>query len=233
MASLVSLCTQEKDSHLVERICPDKARDEQVGVYGFVFFRDGQWISEVIDDKLYLSQPDYDDWSGSDRLAWDGSHRRMSPAQSREQYRQHHQTGPDALYFSSCADQNETWVPLIEKAFAKAHGDFSAIAGGRPGKGIEDLTGGITTELCSNDILDKYLFWKEGLTKVNQDFLFKGTTMVYDSPDYTNTGRQGIADGHACSVLRATEYEGARLLLVKNPWGEVEWNGAWRDGCKK
>lgn len=35
---------------LIEKVCV--ARDEAVGVYGFVFFRDGEWISEVIDDFL-------------------------------------------------------------------------------------------------------------------------------------------------------------------------------------
>ncbi len=37
---------------LVEKLCV--ARDELVGVYGFVFYRDGEWVYEVIDDKLYL-----------------------------------------------------------------------------------------------------------------------------------------------------------------------------------
>jgi hypothetical protein len=44
---------------LIEKVCV--ARDEQIGVYGFVFHRDGEWISEIIDDKLYLTKPDYDD----------------------------------------------------------------------------------------------------------------------------------------------------------------------------
>lgn len=45
------------------------ARDEQVGVYGFVFHRDGEWFSEIIDDKLYLKRPDYDE-SFIERMIW-------------------------------------------------------------------------------------------------------------------------------------------------------------------
>lgn len=39
--------------------------------------------------------------------------------------------------------------------------------------------------------------------------------------------RKGIQEGHAYSVMRAVEMDGQRLLLLKNPWGKVEWTGAW------
>jgi len=133
ISSLGSLCVEERFSHLVERICPAQLRDEKVGVYGFVFHRDGEWISEIIDDKLYLSSPDYDDCDDARRSVWDYAHSRLEPDVSRKLYRKTFQTGSDALYFASCAHPQETWVPLVEKAFAKAHGDFSAIDGGWPG----------------------------------------------------------------------------------------------------
>ena len=133
ISSLGSLCVDTESRHLIERICPEKARNEKVGVYGFVFFRDGEWISEIIDDKLYLSAPDYDDCDDARRSVWDQAHNRLAPEVSREEYRKTFQSGSDALFFGSCAHPNETWVPLIEKAFAKAHGDFSAVDGGWPG----------------------------------------------------------------------------------------------------
>jgi Calpain family cysteine protease len=37
------------------------------------------------------------------------------------------------LYYAQSADPNETWVPLMEKAFAKAHGDYGSISGGSVG----------------------------------------------------------------------------------------------------
>ncbi|KAJ3453080.1 hypothetical protein MRS44_018735 [Fusarium solani] len=41
----------------LKRICV--AYDTEVGIYAFVFFRDGEWIQTIIDDKLYLKSPDW------------------------------------------------------------------------------------------------------------------------------------------------------------------------------
>jgi hypothetical protein len=98
---------------------------------------------------------------------------------------------------------------------------------------VEDLTGGVTTEIVSADILDKDQLWTDGFLKVNKEFLFSAGTREYGHPDPNELGRQGIEDDHAYSLLRAAEYEGNRLCLVKNPWGETEWNGPWSDGSKE
>lgn len=100
-------------------------------------------------------------------------------------------------------------------------------------EGIEDLTGGVTTEIVSADILDKDLLWNEGFLKVNKEFLFNAGTRQYGHADPDELGRQGIEDDHAYSLLRAVDYDGNRLCLVKNPWGETEWNGPWSDGSKE
>lgn len=50
-----------------------------------------------------------------------------------KEYRKVMQTGSKALYFAKCKDQNTTWLPLLEKAYAKAHGDYGALCGGQAG----------------------------------------------------------------------------------------------------
>lgn len=135
------------------------------------------------------------------------------------------QTGSRALYFAQCSDQNETWLPLLEKAYAKAHGDYAAIDGGFVGEGIEDLTGGVTTEVFATDILDRDRFWHDELMKVNKEFLFGCGQMggVYGQ-------RRGIQERHAYSIMEAIEKDGVRLLKLRNPWGNTEWRGPWSDG---
>ncbi|KAF2098264.1 cysteine proteinase, partial [Rhizodiscina lignyota] len=209
---------------LIERICVD--RDEKVGVYGFVFFRDGEWISEIVDDTLCLKRSD-DQRHQYDIL--------RLPKDFRESLRK----GSNSLYFASCRESNETWLPLLEKAYAKVHGDYQAISGGFAGEGIEDLTGGASTYITSETVLDKDKLWSE-LMQVNKDsgFLFGcGSRVGRDNDPHDE---EGFVRGHAYTVLSAREVKDPidesktlRLLKVRNPWGRQEWNGAWSDGSKE
>jgi hypothetical protein len=185
---------------------------------------DGEWISEVIDDKLYLIKEDFDD-ATLGRHQWLELQNRKSPE---EEYRTAMQTGSRALYFAQCSDPNETWLPLLEKAYSKAHGDYSAIEGGFVGEGIEDLTGGVTSEVFATDILDKDKFWREELLNVNKTFLFGCGQMggIYGE-------RRGIQEKHAYSIMEAREIDGQRLLKLRNPWGRTEWTGGWSDGSEE
>ncbi|KAL8422340.1 hypothetical protein RB596_002900 [Gaeumannomyces avenae] len=221
---LAALCTMSNKPGLIERICV--AHDQAVGVYGFVFHRDGGWFSEIIDDKLYLTKPDYDD-GYLERILFEDRER---GADSEQVYKSIYQSNSGALYFAQCENPNETWLPLLEKAFAKAHNDYESIEGGFTGEALEDLTGGVTSELYTSDILDTEYFWNEELMKVNQDFLFGCSTGVWGR----GLGeRKGIVELHAYSVMRAVEVEGQRLILLKNPWGKHEWKGPWSDGSRE
>ncbi|KAI9835878.1 MAG: hypothetical protein M1819_001776 [Sarea resinae] len=221
---MAALCTLSNKEDLIQNICV--ARDEAVGVYGFVFYRDGEWISEVIDDKLYLTKADYDEMHEDERPRWEA----ITRIDTEEEYRRVYQSGSGALYFAQCRHPNETWLPLLEKAYAKAHGDYGAIEAGFVGEAIEDLTAGVTTELFSSDILDKEKFWNEELMNVNKDFLFGCSTGYFR--EYSSN-RKGIVGMHAYSIMRAVESHGERLLLLRNPWGDTEWNGPWSDGSEQ
>ncbi|KAH7313806.1 hypothetical protein B0I35DRAFT_435889 [Stachybotrys elegans] len=219
---MAALCLLSTNPGLIERLCV--AMDQDVGVYGFVFYRDGEWISEIVDDFLYLTRADYDA-SYLDRLLFDELER-VNPE---EAYRKIYQTNSSSLYFAQCRDPQETWLPLLEKCYAKAHGDYAAINGGFGGEGIEDLTGGMTSEIWTTDILDKENFWKE-LLQVNKTFLFGCSTGVFGRGV---SDPNGIIDRHAYSIQKAVEMDGKRLLRLKNPWGRGEWRGAWSDGSKE
>jgi len=169
---------------------------------------DGEWIYSIIDDKLYLTSP-----------AWDSPSLQRSLLQQIDRedvervYRKTYQTGSKALFFGSNRAQNETWVPLLEKAYAKAHGDFSSLIGGWIGEGLEDLSGGVTTELLSSDILDLDGFWENELSCVNEEFLFGCSTGLLDG-GYGN--RNGITERHAYVVMEArTLKSGTRLVKLR------------------
>jgi hypothetical protein len=89
---------------LMDKICV--ARDEECGIYGFVFHRDGEWIHTVVDDNLYLKHLDF----GYDSEVYD------SRGKKARVWKKQKQTGSEALFFSRCEEENETWLPLLEKA---------------------------------------------------------------------------------------------------------------------
>ncbi|KAL4792446.1 hypothetical protein BDV19DRAFT_380821 [Aspergillus venezuelensis] len=228
---MAALCTMGNKEGLIEKICV--RRDEQVGVYGFVFYRDGDWQQCIVDDKLYLRAADYDE-SIDERQIWDDINR----DDTEEEYRKVWQTGSRALYFAQCVDENETWLPLLEKAYAKAHGDYSAIEGGFVGEAVEDLTGGVTSDVLTNNILDKDQFWSEELMQVNKEFLFGCGTGLYSNwlaPNHRQPprDRKGISEQHSYSIMDVKEIDGVRLVKLRNPWGKKEWSGAWSDGSEQ
>ncbi|KAI2469296.1 cysteine proteinase [Annulohypoxylon bovei var. microspora] len=224
IASLSALALVEDG---VKRMCVEY--DTRIGIYGFVFYRDGEWIYSIIDDKLYLTSPCWDSPS---------MQREMLNQIDREEpdkvYRKTYQTGSKALFFGQCKDQRETWVALLEKAYAKAHGDYGSLSGGWIGEGLEDLSGGVTTELLASDILDVDEFWDQEFSKVNKEFLFGCSTGLLDG-GYGD--RNGIREGHAYVVMDArTLKDGQRLVKLRNPWGKNRkgmWEGPWSDGSKE
>lgn len=179
-----------------------------IGIYGFVFYRDGEWIYSIVDDKLYLTSPCWDSPSMQREIL-----NQIDREDPDKVYRKTYQTGSKALFFAQCKDQHETWVALLEKAYAKAHGDYGSLAGGWIGEGLEDLSGGVTTELLASDILDLDAFWEDEICKVNKEFLFGCSTGLLDG-GYGD--RNGIREGHAYVIMDArTLKTGQRLVKLR------------------
>ncbi|KAF2666817.1 cysteine proteinase [Microthyrium microscopicum] len=220
LAAVGTLCSVPG---VMEKVCV--ARNEACGVYGFVFYRDGEWVSTVVDDMLYVR---YKDWSGN-----------YDPrGEEARKYRARYHTGSDALFFASCEDQNETWLPLLEKAFAKIHGDYDSLEGGWMGEAVEDMSGGVTTAIRCDNILDPDELWQDMVNK-DKNFLFALSSR--SSGAESEPWKHGLRLCHAYSILRAVEEKdedgkSIRLVQIRNPWGHKdimgggEWDGPFSDG---
>ncbi|QRW14157.1 calpain family cysteine protease [Ceratobasidium sp. AG-Ba] len=203
---------------LIEKICP--ARDEEVGVYGFIFYRDSGWVDVIIDDLLCVKIPKFEDlWGTSNDIYHD----------DKELYERQARKGSKTLYFGKSKTENETWVPLLEKAYAKLHGDYASLHGGYAAEAIEDMTGGLSTRFHTHDIMDINRFWEEQLLRANKDRLFG--CYIYGMSCAREV--KGVYTLHAYSILDAIEVNGKRFLRLRNPWGKSEWKGPWSDGSKE
>ncbi|KAF8749246.1 Cysteine proteinase [Rhizoctonia solani] len=217
---LSALATVSTMEDLIEKICV--ARDEKVGVYGFIFYRDSGWVDVVIDDLLYTSIPKYEQLTRP---------RRTYIIMTRINTMLAHEKVVKACT-SPRAGPRTKLGPLLEKAYAKLHGDYAAIDGGLAADAIEDLTGGVSTIFHLHDILDEDEFWTDELMKVNEDRLF-GCYIYKMAGGDEETTVNGLFSAHAYSVISAMEVNEKRFLRIRNPWGKTEWTGAWSDGSKE
>ncbi|KGQ02051.1 hypothetical protein PAAG_11232 [Paracoccidioides lutzii Pb01] len=172
----------------------------------------GEWRHTIIDDKLYLRAPDYED-AAWEREVWDDIGR---------------------------SDTTKHGCPCWKRPMLRPTGIIQASKAGllgNFGEAIEDLTGGVTSEIISRDVLDQDRFWNEDLMNVNKKFVFGCATGLYGRwlyPSYYDSKeRSGMHECHAYSVMDAKEVNGRRFLRLRNPWGHKEWSGPWSDGSEQ
>jgi calpain-15 len=75
-----------------------------------------------------------------------------------------------SLAYSKSKD-NQLWVPLVEKAYAKAHKCYHAISGGWIAEALHDLTGHPTETIWFDDLhFDSETFWATLLSFIENNF---------------------------------------------------------------
>jgi hypothetical protein len=120
----------------------------------------------------------------------------------------------------------ELWVMLLEKAWAKAHGNYGITSGGDSRESLSALTGAPTT-LLRHRGRKKMSLWTS---------IFNATKRKYIMVAGGAKRAKGLYSSHAYSLLRAMEVNTkkgvVRLVQIRNPWGEYEWNGDWSDSSE-
>uniref|UniRef100_A0AAZ3R289 Calpain-3 n=1 Tax=Oncorhynchus tshawytscha TaxID=74940 RepID=A0AAZ3R289_ONCTS len=204
LAAIACLTLNEK---LLYRVVPqDQSYSEGYGgIFHFQFWRYGDWVDVVIDDRI--------------------------------------PTFNNQLVFTKSAERNEFWSALLEKAYAKLHGSYEALKGGNTTEAMEDFTGGVTEFYEMKEApKELYKIMKKALERGSMMgcsidvmlFLISSLTIRNCDPTRTVTG---LVKGHAYSVTAVEESQHkaskVRLVRLRNPWGQVEWNGPWSDNSKE
>uniref|UniRef100_A0A671LS90 Calpain-2 catalytic subunit n=1 Tax=Sinocyclocheilus anshuiensis TaxID=1608454 RepID=A0A671LS90_9TELE len=139
------------------------------------------------------------------------------------------------LLFVHSAEGSEFWSALLEKAYSKLNGCYEALSGGTTTEGFEDFTGGIA-EVHELAKAGPNLF-KIILKALSWGSLLGCSIDITDSADSEAITSQKLVKGHAYSVTGAdeVEYRGdlTKLIRIRNPWGQMEWTGAWSDGSSE
>uniref|UniRef100_A0AAX7U093 Calpain-3 n=1 Tax=Astatotilapia calliptera TaxID=8154 RepID=A0AAX7U093_ASTCA len=224
LAAIACLTLNEKLLYRV--VPPDQSFSEGYGgIFHFQFWRYGDWVDVIIDDRI--------------------------------------PTFNNQLVFTKSAERNEFWSALLEKAYAKLHGSYEALKGGNTTEAMEDFTGGVTEFYEMKEApKELYKIMKKALERgslmgcsidnchyaqscwclhiyfilspSNFHYLFFNLQSLVPARFETRTVT-GLVKGHAYSVTAVEEHKESKVRLVRlrNPWGQVEWNGPWSDNSKE
>ena len=147
--------------------------------------------------------------------------------------------------FGTCKDDSELWIPLIEKAFAKLHGNYESLISGGSEDALTDMTGLAAERIKLRDRGGKFpskevesseWLWDRLLREYkNKTMMGCSATGGTEEEIVLNGVQTGVLNGHAYAILNIFELqlpeteEKTKLLRVRNPWGHTEWKGKWSD----
>jgi len=202
--SMLSAVAERKD--LISRLLP-RQEIEPCGAYVVCFYQNGERRPVIVDDHFPV-------WD------YDG----CPPGQ------RHH-------ICTTRGSNSQLWVPLMEKAYAKIHGSYSALTGGLSSDALSDLTGAPTTTIdlpWQQRGLDTGKLWSDLMRWNRLGYLFGGHC-GRDRKEIASSvvKKMGLVERHAYTVLkfRQVDLRGKthKLVLLRNPYGRVEWQGDWSD----
>ena len=136
-------------------------------------------------------------------------------------------TGAGKL-FGAHNDQAETWVMLLEKAYAKLYSGYWNIGhGGTSYQALKDLTGAPCEYNAIDEKTDTNQLWNHlALCQQNKYVVSTGTVDAFDVEN-------GLNPNHSYTFRGVHNINGEVLVELRNPWGPTQWAGDWGEGSEK
>ena len=98
-------------------------------------------------------------------------------------------------------------------------GSYAKTIGGQESESLRALTGAPSTVIDHKELSVDDL-WEKIFPADKANF-----TMCCSCLDGTN----GLVSSHAYTLVGCFEYKGNKLVKIRNPHGQGEWQGAWSD----
>jgi len=118
------------------------------------------------------------------------------------------------------SDLGAWWGPILEKATAKFYTDYANMDGGSTEESMYMLTGAPTMKYSNSAYEANALY---DILKMHDENNHIITGGVSRSNNYQ------LYSGHAYSILGVAEWQGTKLVKIRNPWGSEKYMGPWSD----
>ncbi|XP_073410279.1 calpain-3 isoform X2 [Dendrobates tinctorius] len=237
LAAIACLTLNEK---LLFRVIPPEQNftENYAGIFHFQFWRYGDWVDVVIDDCLPTfnnqlvftkSSQRNEFWSALLEKAYaklHGSYEALKGGNTTEAMEDF--TG-GVTEFYEIKDAPKDLYKIMKKAFERG----SLIGCSIDEKDI--LLGTVPTSDMGEAL--KKMIEGVGDTQLDQDGLRPKPPSAIVPAQFETRMASGLVKGHAYSLtgVEETPFKGEKVKLVRlrNPWGQVEWNGSWSDNSKE
>jgi len=124
---------------------------------------------------------------------------------------------------------DDLWISLLEKAYAKIYGSYVNIEGGSCQHALRDLTGAPVEELRDETDIDK--IWDFISDSLSKEYFLCCSNDSTQTIQGQETQKEGSDNSYAYTVLDAREVETKRglerLIMIRNTWKNFEWKGEW------
>ncbi|XP_027428118.1 calpain-3 isoform X3 [Zalophus californianus] len=243
LAAIACLTLNER---LLFRVIPhDQSFTENyAGIFHFQFWRYGDWVDVVIDDclptynnQLVFTKSNHRNefWSALLEKAYaklHGSYEALKGGNTTEAMEDF--TGGVTEFFE-IKDAPRDMYKIMKKAIER---------GSLMGCSIDDGTnmtyGTSPSGLKMGELIARMVRNMDNSQLRDSDLVPRGSddrpTRTIVPVQYETRMACGLVKGHAYSVTGLEEalFKGEKVKLVRlrNPWGQVEWNGSWSDGWK-
>jgi len=140
--------------------------------------------------------------------------------------------------FGRCGNDNEMWVPIVEKAYAKLHRNYAALSNCSVAECLGDLTGGAVQRTYfknpeTETEIQNGRLWQR-LMRYNKWGYLMACKMSVNHDDSEHVAKDwGILENYVYTILNVRQVNDYKLIHIRNPWGIKQWQGPWSDSARE